>query len=457
MSGRTFKHQPRASKEGWTNAHEHLIHLYVAFGLKSEGTALLKHTKLISNKCAFPDTLAYYARDRKQGYLRKKARGTLTEPEFNAPLIYQAFQCNDIITSLGRRANGIEDIPSGQRAYVTTKTPTNQTMPKPSNRKLLKSQGADDDLSVDASFSNTKDLDVDDMSDKMQQVTMTATPPRNPNRVGRGSTKQALAVVDYVQQCLTLDKHPNLYVVHDQCHSNPLGIEVFRIMPRCDDDGTERHSSIHLRLQMASVADYGGYDLKLNYNLDRTISRRTNDSKGSCVLTLTYPAVSYASANKHRLYSAAIQIKQNDANDGNPNHESTLQARLASVEDALVASAGKDFPLKPAMLSVDFVISPDALMKGEPFRIHNGAWQGDSYKVKPTDKYQLKKDFVGVGFDEESACKTITAKGKHYFVFWEFPIVGQGAAKFSSPAPALRKKKDETDLDKEAAELLAGL
>ena len=48
MSGRTFKHQPRASKEGWTNAHEHLIHLYVAFGLKSEGTALLKHTKLIS-------------------------------------------------------------------------------------------------------------------------------------------------------------------------------------------------------------------------------------------------------------------------------------------------------------------------------------------------------------------------------------------------------------------------
>ena len=74
MSGRTFKHQPRASKEGWTNAHEHLIHLYVAFGLKSEGTALLKHTKLISNKCAFPDTLAYYARDRKQGYLQKKGK-----------------------------------------------------------------------------------------------------------------------------------------------------------------------------------------------------------------------------------------------------------------------------------------------------------------------------------------------------------------------------------------------
>ena len=78
---------------------------------------------------------------------------------------------------------------------------------------------------------------------------MTTTPPRNPNRVGRGFTKQALAVVDYV-------KHPNLYVVHDQCHYNSLGIEVFRIMPRCDDDGTERHSSIHLRLQMASVADY---------------------------------------------------------------------------------------------------------------------------------------------------------------------------------------------------------
>ena len=195
MSGRTFKHQPRASKEGWTNAHEHLIHLYVAFGLKSEGAALLKHTKLISNKCAFPDTLAYYARDRKQGYLRKKARGTLTEPEFNSPLICQAFQSNNTITSLARRANGIEDIPSGQRAYVTTKTPTNQTMPKPSNRKLLQSQGADDDLSVDASFSNTKDLDVDDMNDKMQQVTMTATPPRNPNRVGLGFTKQALAVV----------------------------------------------------------------------------------------------------------------------------------------------------------------------------------------------------------------------------------------------------------------------
>ena len=450
MSGRTFKHQPRASKEGWTNAHEHLIHLYVAFGLKSEGTALLKHTKLISNKSAFPDTLAYYARDRKQGYLRKKARGTLTEPEFNSPLIYQAFQCNDTITSLGRRANGIEDIPSGQRAYVTTKTPTNQNMPKPSNRKLLKSQGADDDLSVDASFSNTKDLGVDDMNDKMQQVTMTATPPRNPNRVGRGFTKQALAVVDYV-------KHHNLYVVHDQCHSNPLGIEVFRIMPRCDDDGTERHSSIHLRLQMASVADYGGYDLKLNYNLDRTISRRTNDSKGSCVLTLTYPAVSYASANKHRHYSAAIQVKQNDANVGNTNHESTLQARLASVEDALVASAGKDFPKKPTILSVDFVISPDVLMKGEPIRIHNGAWQGDSYKVKPTDKYQLKKDFVGIQFDEESAYRTIKAKVKHYFVFWEFPIVGQGAAKFSSPAPALRKKKDETDLDQEAEDLLAGL
>ena len=109
------------------------------------------------------------------------------------------------------------------------------------------------------------------------------------------------------------------------------------------------------------------------------------------------------------------------------------------------------------MLSVDFVISPDVLMKGEPIRIHNGAWQGDSYKVKPNDKYQLKKDFVGVKFDEESACKTIKATGKHYFVFWEFPIVGQGAAKFSSPAPALRSKKDEAALDKEAEDLLAGL
>ena len=119
---------------------------------------------------------------------------------------------------------------------LTTKTPKNQTMPKPSRPKLLQSAN---DL-VDASFSNTKDIEVDDMNDKMQQVTM-ATPPRNTHHGGRGFTKQALAAVEYL-------KHLGMYVVHDPCHSNPPGIEGLRLGPRCNDDGTERYSSIHLRL-----------------------------------------------------------------------------------------------------------------------------------------------------------------------------------------------------------------
>jgi len=209
MPGRSYIRQPCACKEGWTDAHEHLIHLYIAFSLKSEATALFHDTKLISDDCAFPDTLCYYAHDRTYAHLQKKGRGTLTEPEFDTPLIYQTFKSNDIITALGKRANGIEDIPSDQRAYetktenqLTTKTPKNQTMPKPS-RQLLQSA---DDLLVDASFSNTKDIEVDDMNDKMQQVTMN-TPPRNMHRGGRDFTKQALTAVEWYL------KHGVMYVL----------------------------------------------------------------------------------------------------------------------------------------------------------------------------------------------------------------------------------------------------
>ena len=92
-------------------------------------------------------------------------------------------------------------------------------MPNPSNQKLL--QNSDDDLSVDASFSNTEVIEVDDMNDKMHQVTMN-TPPCNTYRGGCCFTKQTLAAVEYL-------KHSGMYVVHDQCHLNPLGIEVFCI------------------------------------------------------------------------------------------------------------------------------------------------------------------------------------------------------------------------------------
>ena len=48
-------------------------------------------------------------------------------------------------------------------------------------------------------------------------------------------------------------------------------------------------------------------------------------------------------------------------------------------------------------------------------------------------------------------------KREALFCDWEFPIVGQEAAKFSSPAPALQTKKNEDEVEKGAEELLAGL
>jgi len=90
-------------------------------------------------------------------------------------------------------------------------------MPK-SSRKLLQSA---DDITVDELFSNTNGNKLDDLINKMQQMLTTAS-PHNPNHGGRGFTKHALAAVGYL-------KHGGMFVVHHQCHSHPLGIEVFTL------------------------------------------------------------------------------------------------------------------------------------------------------------------------------------------------------------------------------------
>jgi len=73
MPGR--KWQPRVCKDGWTDAHEPLIHLYAVFGLKSEAAALLDDTKLISDDDAFPPSLCFYTRDRTYSQMRKLEEG----------------------------------------------------------------------------------------------------------------------------------------------------------------------------------------------------------------------------------------------------------------------------------------------------------------------------------------------------------------------------------------------
>ena len=56
--------QQRVCREGWTDAHDSLIKLYVASGLKRELTELFEDTKLTSNGDAYPPSLCNYARDR---------------------------------------------------------------------------------------------------------------------------------------------------------------------------------------------------------------------------------------------------------------------------------------------------------------------------------------------------------------------------------------------------------
>lgn len=147
--------QPRTCKKGWTNAHDKLVELHVAYsnrdsdGKKAEFLQLIHASKLISNADAFPPSLRNYAADRKHSHTVRKRKGnTWFDPEFDST-IYAVFIPNKHITALHNRAIGIDPIPSS--------TPT---MARSTTRIVTRHPSED---TAEQSFSNTPD-DVDALS-----------------------------------------------------------------------------------------------------------------------------------------------------------------------------------------------------------------------------------------------------------------------------------------------------
>lgn len=278
-----------------------------------------------------------------------------------------------------------------------------------------------------------------------EQVNVTTTPPRNPNRGSRGFTKQA---ADVLSAYITMGCYPT--IASARADANPFGIEIFIHGNRCTDDGSSATPWMHIRAPLKSVKDYPHIKLSINYDLDKKVNTKTLAGDGSSVITFACPAASFSSIQSWKRYVAAAHLNDEAANTTNTNWESTHANRSTVHQDALVKANGNDDG-NPTVMEHDFVLPTDK-MTNKPYRCHNRCWQGDTFAQQPRgDKTMLKKLHQSVPFDETSSCGTLECKGRHFWVYWEIPLLGDQAGKFiETPAKGTKKTGDEMDKEIDA-------
>lgn len=421
--------QARVDKEGYTPAHDKLIEYYVAYGLKKEWRPLLNDTKTVSNAVGFPANIRNYSNDRKTNHIQRKRRGTnWSDPEFDGR-IYAIFRPNTIIQSFADRASGISAIPSNEpRAYDKM----------PPRRKKQN----EEDESVDMSFNGNAEGDDDDGVNELTNrfenaVGFTTTPPRHAKRA-------ADLLTAFMQRgCLPTN-------ISSRADMNPFGMQVLLHGLRPADDGSYSAPWMQVRLLLHSVMDYPFFDLSINFELDKKARRKSSD--GASVITLTCPRASYACVNNHKHLAGGPHLNDKKANAGNKAWQNGLGDRVTAMENSLIQAVGLDLA-QPHLLKVDLVLPMNELT-GEPYQCHNREWQGATYTAKPRDKTYLKKDHFSVPFKEKSSCGEIEAEGRHYFVYWEFPLLGGESLKFSKSAKA-SSKTDDAKFDEDLAALFS--
>ena len=93
----------RYNKDGITNAHLHLLEIWVAHGDNCgvRWTNLVNSTKLIETfEPAFPEKSKQYIADKKYKLVAKKKADKFVTPAFNSRLIFGAFEANSLIDKL---------------------------------------------------------------------------------------------------------------------------------------------------------------------------------------------------------------------------------------------------------------------------------------------------------------------------------------------------------------------
>ena len=82
------------------------------------------------------------------------------------------------------------------------------------------------------------------------------------------------------------------------------------------------------------------------------------------------------------------------------------------------------------------MVTPIDEKTGLPYLLHNGAWQGDTFRDRPADESFLLKHC-------SSKCGGLTFSGDRHFAYLTVPVVGGEAGTLENQTPKKAKNWDQ--------------